>query len=219
MRDFAEIEQLAVARKGDLEGRLFVPLAPEALAAEPLSIWLEAMAKALFQAGFNWKVIDAKWSGFQEAFEGFDPAKLSFWHDAHLDLLLKDPRVVRNGAKLAAVLENARFLSELQRETGDAARHLACWPIGEHQDLLALFSERGARLGGVTGQRVCRMVGRDSYVLSGDVCKRLMLEGVIDKPPTSRSAMARVQAAFMHWHHQSHRPLSQISQILALSVD
>jgi 3-methyladenine DNA glycosylase Tag len=222
MRKFAEIERIAADRKGgpDKLGAVLVqPLDPAALAAVPLPTWLEAMAKAIFQAGFNWRVIDAKWEGFREAFRGFDPGILAFWHDEHIDALLKDTRIVRNGQKISAVLENARFLSALDEETGNASRQLAEWPVEDHAGLLELFATRGSRLGGNTGQRVCRMVGRDSYVLSRDVVKRLVEEGVVDGPPTSKSAMKRVQAAFNAWRGESGRPLAQISQILAMSID
>jgi hypothetical protein len=71
MRDFAAIEAIAAERHGGgaaLAARLATPLAPAALARLPLSVWLEAMAKALFQAGFSRRVIEAKWPGFQAAF-------------------------------------------------------------------------------------------------------------------------------------------------------
>ena len=32
------------------------------------------MTRAIFQSGFSWKVIEAKWPGFEEAFDGFDVA-------------------------------------------------------------------------------------------------------------------------------------------------
>lgn len=222
MREFAEIEAIAVERKGGTEALaalLLKPLAPEVLAKRPLSVWLEAMAKTVFQAGFNWQVIENKWPGFHAAFEGFDPATLAFWHDEHVERLLADKRIVRNGGKIEAVLENARFLTKLQQETGDAARHLALWPVEDQKGLMDLFARRGSRLGGATGQRVCRMVGRDAYILSPDVVKRLKLEGLVDGPPTSKAALARVQEAFNRWHWDSGRPMTQVSQILAMSVE
>jgi 3-methyladenine DNA glycosylase Tag len=221
-RPFAEIEAVARQRKGGreaLEALLKSPRDTQELSALPLSVWLEAMAKAIFQAGFNWSVIEAKWSGFQAAFEGFDPHALAFQPDEAAERLLGDKRVVRNAAKIMAVFENARFLSALQAETGDAVGHLARWPVEDHAELLTLFASRGARLGGLTGQRACRAVGRDGFVLSPDVVKRLALEGVLEGPATSKTALAKAQAAFNRWRAESGRPLTQISQILAFSVD
>lgn len=222
MRSFDEIRTIAAARKGGaeaLERLLLTPLPAGELAKVPGSVWLSSMARAIFQAGFNWSVIDAKWPGFEEAFDGFDPGRVAFYHDGDIDRLLADRRIVRNGAKITAVLENALFLQSLQAETGDALAHLAHWPVEEHGGLLTLFASRGARLGGVTGQRVCRMVGRDGYLLSPSVLKRLAEEGIAGRAPTSKKAMAAVQDAFNIWRAESGRPLTQISQILAFSVD
>jgi len=47
---------------------------------------------------------------------------------------------------------------------------------------------------------------------------RLIAEGVIDKNPTSKTAMKQVQAAFNVWQDESGRSLTEISRVLALSV-
>lgn len=222
MREFRDIEAIAAKRKGGQKalGRLLdTPLPTARLARVPASVWLDAMAKALFQAGFNWSVIDAKWPAFETAFEGFDVRRVAHYGDADIDRLLADKSIVRNGAKITAVIDNARLLSRLGDESGGASRHLANWPVEDHCGLLALLADKGARLGGVTGQRVCRMVGRDGYILSPDVCKRLTEEGVIDGAPTSKRAMIAVQNTFNRWRSESGRPLTQISQILAMSVE
>ena len=222
MRTFDEIFTIAADRKGGpeaLEALLKTPPSPEEVAQRPLSDWLEEMARAIFQAGFNWKVIEAKWPGFQTAFEGFDVSKVAHYSDEDLDRLLSDKGVVRNGAKLSAVIDNARLLKELDAETGNASKHLAAWPAEDQIGLIGLFTKRGKRLGGATGQRVLRMMGRDSYIFSADVCARLIAEGVIDKaPPTSKKALTTVQDAFNTWRTESGRPMTQISQVLAFSV-
>ena len=222
MRSFDDIFALAAKRKGGtatLEGMLKHPRPVGELAARPASDWLQEMARAVFQAGFSWKVIEAKWPGFQAAFDGFDVDRVAFYHDEDLDRLLADQRIVRNGAKVQSVITNARMLRDLQAETGDVSGYLAHWPVTEQVDLVALLGKRGAHLGGNTAQRVLRMMGWDAYVLSKDVVKRLIEEGVIDKTPSSKTALSAVQDAFNHWHRQSGRPMTQISQVLALSVD
>lgn len=63
MRDFQQIFDIAADRKGGaeaLEGMLSVPKPPKELAAIPDDRWLSMMAKCVFQAGFSWKVIEAK---------------------------------------------------------------------------------------------------------------------------------------------------------------
>jgi 3-methyladenine DNA glycosylase Tag len=221
MRSFDEIFALAADRKGGadaVEARLDRPLSAETLGGTGDDRWLAAMAKCLFQAGFHWKVIEAKWDGFEAAFEGFAPARVALYGDAEMDRLLADKGVVRNGAKLAAVIANAVFLSDLARDQGSAARFFASWPETDYVGLLDVMAKRGSRLGGVTGQRVLRMMGKPAFILSNDVTARLIAEGIVDKPPTSKRDLAAVQAAFNDWHAQSGRSLTEISQVLAMSI-
>lgn len=222
MRSFSEIYSIASERKGGanrLEQLLDKPVPQAALANRDVGIWLEAMAKALFQAGFSWLLIEQKWPSFRTAFDGFDVATVAHYRDEDLDRLLSDKAIVRNGAKLSAVIENARFLLRVESNYGGASACLANWPPEKFSGLLEWLSIEGARLGGVTGQRVCRLVGKDGYVLSPDVCKRLVAESVIDKAPSSKRAMSAVQAAFNQWRDESGRTLTEVSQVLAMSID
>lgn len=221
MRDFEEIYSIASQRKGGaaaLEGLLSVPLSHDELARTSDSRWLSAMAKCIFQAGFNWKVIENKWEGFEAAFDSFDPSIVAFYGEDEFDSLLRDERIVRNGPKIAAVIENARLVRSFSGEAGTAGAFVANWPGEDIVGLLTLLNAQGSRLGGLTAQRMLRMMGRDSFILSADVTSRLVQEGVIDKPAASKGAMSKVQSAFNAWSHQSGRSLTQISQVLAYSV-
>lgn len=221
MRSFQEIYSIAADRKGGaeaLEALLITPLSRDELSATSDDRWLSAMAKCLFQAGFNWKVIEAKWAGMEEAFDGFDPVKVAAYRDDDFDRLLSDKRIVRNGAKVAAVIENAHFINELASRNGSAGSFFGSWPNEKYVELLALMSKRGARLGSITGQRVLRTMGRDSFILTSDVVARLVAENIVDKTPTSKRDLAATQEAFNIWSLQSGRGLSQISQVLAFSV-
>ena len=222
MRTFEEIYAIAAQRKGGaeaLETRLSKPHSLAELIEIPDDRWLAAMARAIFQAGFNWQVVNAMWPGFEDAFEGFDPNRVAMYHDDDLARLLSEKRVVRNGPKLRAVMENAAYVKRLAQEHGTAARYFAEWPSENLVGLLDGMAKQGSRLGGVTGQRVLRAMGRDSFVLSADVAARLVAEGVVGKPPSSRRDMEAVQQAFNTWRGQSGRSLTEISQILAMSID
>lgn len=222
MRGFEKIYAVAAKRKGGakaLEARLARPRSAAEIAATPDDRWLSAMARSLFEAGFNWKVIDAKWPGFEEAFEAFSVNRVAFYHDEVVDRLLADTRIVRNRAKIDAVLANACFVKEIAAEHGSAGAFFAGWPATDYIGLLDQLESRGARLGGLTGQRALRRMGVDSFVLSPDVIARLTAEGVVARAPTSRRDMALVQEAFNTWRAQSGRSLTEISQVLAASID
>ena len=220
MRDFEEIFDLAAARHGGaaaLEAMLEKPKPPEALAAIPDDRWLSCFAKCVFQAGFSWTVIEAKWPGFEEAFHGFDPGWCSHVDGDRFDALVADARIVRNAAKIHAVRDNAVLILGLAAEHGAAARCFADWPAADFAGLLAMLKARGGRLGGLAGARAMRMMGKDSWLLSPSVVARLTAEGV----PTgaSKKAQGAVQAAFDGWAAQSGRSFTEISRILALSIE
>lgn len=222
MRSFAEIEALAAARKGGpkaLGALLTTPKGPTALAAIPDDRWLAEATRCVFQAGFSWKVIETKWPGFEAAFEGFDISRWARMEDADLDRLLKDARIVRNGAKVASVGANAAWFAECRREAGSVGAFFAGFGPERHMELFALLKARGTRLGGRTGQIFLRRMGVDALVFSEDVLKALAREGLPGSIPSSKKALAAVQAALDIWRGESGRGLTQISQILAFSVD
>lgn len=221
MRSLDEILAISVERKGSeaaILREVEAPKSPEALAAIPDDRWLSAMSKAIFCAGFNWRVVDNMWPGFETAFKGFDPAACAMMDDAWFDRLVTDTSIVRHGPKIRAVQENAVYVQAQSAEHGGFGAFIASWPAARFVDLLAHLKSEGTRLGGATGQYVLRVMGVDGFLLSRDVVARLIAEGVIDKPPTSKSAMRAVQAAFLEWQQCSGRPLKEISRILATSI-
>lgn len=222
LRSFDALFALAAARKGGpgaFEQTLPTPKAPAELAAIPDDRWLAAMTRAVFQAGFSWKVVESKWPGFEDAFWAFAPGRCSLMSDDDLDTLLKDKRIVRNGAKIRSVAENATFLRELAAGHGTAANALANWPAEDYAGLLTLLKKRASRLGDTSAQYFLRSMGVDSFVLSRDVVRALIREGVVEKEPTSRRDLALVQQAFNHWRGESGRPMTQISRVLACSIE
>ncbi len=219
---FQPIYDAAVARKGGveaLEQALTQPKSRDEVLSIPDDRWLSAMAKCVFQAGFSWTVIKTKWPAFEQAFYGFDVGRILFYHDEDMDRLLADKGIVRNGQKIQSVLDNARFIADVSGELGSFSTYIADWPQDDLSGLYLDIAKRGARLGGATGQRLLRMMGVSTYVLSVDVLKRLSAEGIADKAPTSKKAWSNVQAAFNAWADETGRPFTQISQIMAHSVD
>lgn len=217
MRSFDEIFAISAQRHGGAQAiEQNLPTPDPDVVSLPDDRWLSIMTKCVFQAGFSWKVIESKWPGFEAAFDQFDVARNAFMDDEKLDALLRNTDIVRNGAKIQTVRDNAIFLLKL-REEGGAGEVFGNWPNEDFVGLLEMLKKRGSRLGGNTGQMVLRFAGRDGFVLSKDVTARLIAEGVIDKPASSKSALKSVQAAFNSWQQQSGRSLMEISRVLALS--
>ncbi len=222
MADFESILRRAQRRKGGAEAlcALLRPI-PEraALMATPDDRFLAEMTRRIFCAGFVWGVIDAKWPGFEAAFAGFDAARLAFEPDEFWDRLSSDARIVRHGAKIAAVRANAGFVSQISREKDGFGRFLAGWPEDDQVGLLGFLARNGARLGGMTGQYFLRHAGWDSFILSRDVIAALRESGVeISEKATSKGDLARVQASFNGWREETGLPYVHLSRICAMAA-
>jgi 3-methyladenine DNA glycosylase Tag len=180
---------------------------------------LSEMTKRVFSAGFAWSVIEAKWEGFEQAFLGFEPAKLAFQPDDFWDARVSDTRIVRNGAKIHSVRENAGFVQEIAKQHGSFGKFLANWPSSDEIGLLDLLVKRGSRLGGNTGQMLLRFVGWDGFVTSQDVVTCLRDAGLdIAEEVKSKGDLAKVQAQFNAWAAETGLPYVYLSRICAMSV-
>lgn len=180
--------------------------------------FLAGMAKAIFSSGFSWDVVEQKWPGFETAFDKFDPKKVAAYGAKDVARLMKDTGIVRNGPKIKAVIGNARFVRDIAAEHGSFAAFLKTWPPSDQIGLMEYLKTYGARLGGATAMYFLRFNGWDAFILSADVTKALIREGVIDKPATSKAALRAVQDAFNGWAQETGRPQRELSRILALSV-
>jgi 3-methyladenine DNA glycosylase Tag len=219
---FEAIRARAEKRKGGATAlEKLLPKKPNANALAKLSDdrILSEMSMRVFSAGFAWSVIKAKWPGFEEAFLGFAPSKLTFQPDEFWDRLMGDTRIVRNGAKILSVRDNAAFVQAIAREHGSFGKFLATWPSSDEIGLLDLLLKRGSRLGGNTGQMFLRFVGWDGFVTSQDVVACLRDAGLdIAAEVKSKGDLAKVQAQFNAWAKETGLPYTHLSRICAMSV-
>ncbi|HKS45522.1 MAG TPA: DNA-3-methyladenine glycosylase I [Amycolatopsis sp.] len=73
----------------------------------------ERLCLEAFQSGLSWLTILRKREGFRRAFAGFVPEKVAEFDDDDVARLLADASIVRNRAKIAAAITNARAIGEL----------------------------------------------------------------------------------------------------------
>ncbi len=218
---FNRIMERAVARKGGIDAlseTLPTPLTIGKLSLTPDHRLLAEMTRRVFQAGFVWRVIDNKWDGFEKAFQGFDPERFAALPEEALRPLVQDERIVRNWQKIKTVKVNAEMIVREAEAHGSFAKFIADWPSQEIVDLWAYLKKNGARLGGLTGPMFLRLVGKDTFILTGDVVQALIGCDVVKKTPTSKSDLKRVQQTFNEWASETGMPLSHLSKILACSV-
>ncbi|MBM3326256.1 MAG: DNA-3-methyladenine glycosylase I [Calditrichaeota bacterium] len=78
----------------------------------------EHLLYEIFQAGLSWLTILKRREVFREVFAGFDPVLLAQWEAGRVEKLLQDRRLIRNRAKIEAVINNARHFLEIRAEFG-----------------------------------------------------------------------------------------------------
>jgi DNA-3-methyladenine glycosylase I len=76
------------------------------------------------QAGLSWTTILRKREGYRAAFDGFDPEKVAGYGPDKVAELLANPGIVRNRAKVAAAIGNAKAFLAVQQEHGSFDRYI-----------------------------------------------------------------------------------------------
>ncbi|HYU58339.1 MAG TPA: DNA-3-methyladenine glycosylase I [Actinomycetota bacterium] len=133
--------------------------APKRIKPKGLADYLEVITKAVFQSGISWRVIEAKWDGFREAFANFDPQTIAGFDPPDVDRLAEDTRIVRNRKKIEATVHNARTLLELDTEFGSFKRYLRSF--GSYDDTVADLRRRLKFLGDTGAYFFLYVVGEE----------------------------------------------------------
>jgi DNA-3-methyladenine glycosylase I len=76
------------------------------------------------QAGLSWSTILRKRDGYRRAFAGFDPGQVASFGPADVERLMADSGIVRNRAKIAAAIANARATLALRESGSTLSEHL-----------------------------------------------------------------------------------------------
>lgn len=98
------------------------------------------------QAGLSWATILKKRENYRRAFDGFDPALIAGYDDEKVAALLADSGIVRNRAKVAAAIHNARAYLALTADGQSLSDFL--WQFVDHapiQNQWASLAEVPAR--------------------------------------------------------------------------
>jgi len=218
---FATILDAARQRHGAaaVDARLPRPKSAADLAAIPDDRYLSQMSLRIFRAGLKHSVVDAKWPAFEEVFAGFAPRQVRAMPDEALEKLLADTRLIRHWGKLKAVRDNAAAMLEIAGETGSFGKWIADWPAADIVGLWDALAAKFSQMGGNSGPMFLRMVGKDTFVLSPSVSAGLKHWAEIKSPLKTKADRAAAQGCFNAWAEETGRPLSQLSMIVAMSID
>ena len=76
------------------------------------------------QAGLSWRTVLHKRAGFEKAFAGFDPVKVSKFNRADIERLSQDANIIRNRQKINSVIANAKAFLKIQAEFGSFDKYI-----------------------------------------------------------------------------------------------
>jgi DNA-3-methyladenine glycosylase I len=87
-------------------------------------LWFEFISLDGMQAGLSWNTILRKRPAFRAAFDNFHIETVAGYGEAKVAELLNDAGIVRNKAKINAIIHNAAKVMEVQREFGSLDAYL-----------------------------------------------------------------------------------------------
>ncbi len=217
---FGPLLERATNRSGghrNLQARLPRPKSAADLAATGDDRYLSMMSLRIFRAGLKHALVDSKWPAFEDAFHGFTPKRVAMMSDEDLDELMANRALIRHWTKISSVRSNATSMVAKSAEHGGFGSWIAGWPGSDIVGLWLALAKEFRQLGGNSGPSFLRMMGKDTFVLTGDVVAALIDNGIVARPPTGKAAKRQVAAAFNAWAEETGLPLCQLSMVLALS--
>ena len=91
-----------------------------------------------FQAGLSWSTVLRKRQAFRDAFDDFNPQKISEYTNMDIDRLVKNPLIIRNKLKISAAIENARHFIEVQKEFDSFDKYI--WRFVNNKPIINHFN-------------------------------------------------------------------------------
>ena len=91
----------------------------------------ESLTLSGAQAGLSWQTVLNKRENYRKAFDAFDVRKIARYGEKDIARLLSDPGIIRNRLKIAAAIQNAKKVLEIQKEFGSFDKYIWQFVSGE----------------------------------------------------------------------------------------
>ena len=86
------------------------------------------------QAGLSWETVLKKREAYRTLFKNFIPKDVSLLSDNELEIILKNPAIIRNRLKVFSARKNALIFLQIQREFGSFNSYV--WSFVHHKTIL-----------------------------------------------------------------------------------
>ena len=107
------------------------------------------------QAGLSWLTILKKREGYRQAFENFEPEKVARYGAREKARLLANAGIVRNRAKVDAVIANAKAFLEVESHAGSFDEFI--WRFVKHEPLTRARRRRAMTVSGEMSRELSRL--------------------------------------------------------------
>ena len=87
------------------------------------------------QAGLSWLTILKRRENYQNAFDQFDPAKVSLYGQEQINTLMNNSGIIRNRRKIESTIQNAKAFLQVQQEFGSF--HAFLWDLFNRERIIA----------------------------------------------------------------------------------
>lgn len=87
-----------------------------------------------FQAGLSWECILNKREAFRQAFDDFDFTTIARYTAEMVEILLKNPGIIRHRGKIEACINNARIFGKIRADYGTFDRYI--WGFTQGKSLI-----------------------------------------------------------------------------------
>lgn len=91
----------------------------------------EFMVLESAQAGLSWEIVLSKREGYRELFSDFNPEIIATFTESEVNVLMLNPKIIRNRAKILAAVSNAKHFLEIQTEFGSFSKYMWKWVDGK----------------------------------------------------------------------------------------
>lgn len=95
---------------------------------------IELFILECFQAGLSWKTILYKRENFRSALDNFDIYKIAKYDLDKIDELMHNKGIIRNKAKIVAMINNAKIILKIKEEYGSFSNYL--WSIVDNEPVI-----------------------------------------------------------------------------------
>jgi DNA-3-methyladenine glycosylase I len=93
------------------------------------------------QAGLSWRTVLSRRDGYRQAYDNFNPKKVSNFDDQKVAEMLKNPAIIRNRQKILSSINNAKVFLKIQDEFGSFDNYIWHFTDGQVVDARNKFDK------------------------------------------------------------------------------